>query len=310
MATRSSRAHRAAFAAAFVAALSFDGGDALAYCRTSSCPDVGTSQVCTPDGGADCGIPLAWKSGCVGFSLQKDASAKVPFATIESAMKQAFDTWMNATCPGGGKPRILVSEGSSVECAAHEYNQEGGNANIVLFHDDEWPYDGSTNTLALTTVSYDIETGEIYDADMELNSAQTNFTTSETQVEFDLLSIVTHETGHFLGLAHSATTDATMFAAYVQHDLGLRTLSDDDRAGICTIYPPGAALSSTCDSTPRHGFSGVCGGAIEGTGCCTVAPGSHTGDAGSATVLGVLGVIGALARRGRRATRGREGARR
>ena len=230
---------------------------AAAFCRTSSCPSIGTSQVCTPQGPGDCGVPLFWARPCVGWSLQKDASAKVTFTQMEHIVTTAFHTWTTAACPGGGAPQMSVVEAQPVLCAKHEYNQAAGNANVILFHDAKWPYEGSPNTLALTTVTYNLDTGEIYDADMELNSADNQFTTGDSNVVFDLLSIVTHETGHFLGLAHSPDLDATMFPAYTPMTTKLRTLSPDDVAGICAIYPSGKNACA-CDLTPRHGFSAKC----------------------------------------------------
>ncbi len=276
---------------------------ASAFCRTSSCSQ-GTGAVCDPPQSTDCGKPVFWPKPCVQYSLQEDASKQVPLDTVRSIFKTAFDTWMNAPCSAGGNPRILVTETEPVACDAHEYNQTQGNANIMVFRDDQWPYGGSKSTLALTTVTYNIDTGEIYDADMELNSANTTFTTTDTNVVFDLLSVVTHETGHFLGLSHSAMLSATMFPDYMEGDTSLRVLDADDIAAICTVYPPGEPVLATCDSTPRHGFSSLCAAdqASEEGGCCSVAPGAPRGGA----LGGALSAVAALllaARRSRRQSR-------
>ncbi len=131
------------------------------------------------------------------------------------------------------------------------------NANIITFRDDGWPYVGGGNTLALTTVTYHLKTGEIYDADMEINSFDVALSQGDDDVSFDLLSIATHEAGHFLGLSHSSDHDATMFADYRPGTASLRDLSQDDLDGICAVYPPGEPIKG-CDPTPRHGFSALC----------------------------------------------------
>ena len=208
----------------------------------------------------DCGTPIAWPSPCVEYSVQQDASKKVTFAQTQQIMASAMAQWTGAACTGGGTPHIQVTEGAPAVCAQHEYNQTAGNANIILYHDDVWPYEGSDNTLALTTVTYDLDTAVIYDADMELNSADNDLTLGDTNVDFDLLSIVTHESGHFLGMAHSHDPTATMWPVYNEHTTNLRKLSADDIAGICAIYPPGGAICA-CDPTPRHGFSAECASA-------------------------------------------------
>ena len=52
---------------------------------------------------------------------------------------------------------------------------------------------------------------------------------------YDLQAILTHETGHFLGLAHATEATSVMYAFYRQ---GAIDLTEDDAAGLCSIYPP------------------------------------------------------------------------
>lgn len=233
------------------------GGPAGAYCRTTtaSTPTF-EGHVCTPAQPDDTGIPLYWGMPRISYSLQREASEDVPLESARSAVRAAFDTWMAAECDGGEPPRIELVEATTAECALTEYNKECGNANIILFRDTSWDDDASR--LAITTVSFDTESGEIYDADMALNSELWQFTTTGTGTGIDLLSVLTHETGHFLGLAHSSVPEATMTATYSPPQVeDLRSLAEDDRAGICAIYPP-APVAESCDSTPRHGFSPLC----------------------------------------------------
>jgi len=168
---------------------------------------------------------------------------------------------------------------------------------------------------------------------MALNSALWHFTTGDDGIVVDLLSVVTHETGHFLGLAHSLNGDATMFRSYAPSTDTLRDLTDDDRSGICAIYPP-APIGADCDSTPRHGFSPLCaadqtgpapaapagddcccmgsavcvvGGCVEPEcGCAT--PGAPAGDPGVPAVLALALAALGRRRRARAARRRRRGA--
>jgi Matrixin len=298
-----------ALGAAVLAALA-GPSPAAAYCRTSVCPGVGTASVCAPAQANDCGIALFWRSPCVGYSIQDAASRQVSLADTEGLFAQAFDAWMQADCGEGRTPRLRVSYMGPVECGAHEYNQKKGNANIFAFRDDEWPYPGSSNTLALTTVTYNLDTGEIYDADMEINSADVQFSFGDTGATFDLLSIVTHEAGHFLGLSHSADRDATMFSDYRPGSLSLRDLTPDDSAGICAIYPPGEPLK-TCDPTVRHGFSPLCADDqpleedVELSGGCACALSAPSGERGASLSLAALAAV-VLRRRARPRRDGRE----
>ena len=68
----------------------------------------------------------------------------------------------------------------AVDCHKAEYNQESGNANLFMFRDDSWPYENPLDTLALTTLTYNVETAEIFDADVEVNTAEAKFTTSRS----------------------------------------------------------------------------------------------------------------------------------
>jgi hypothetical protein len=294
---RNSRLGGAALVVLTFGALVAMASRADAYCRTSVCNGQ-TASVCTPETPDDCGIPLYWPVPCVGFSMQEDASGQVPLDVATDIMRTAFSTWISAFCGAESHPNMEIYDQGPVACNQHEYNQEQGNANIIMFRDDGWPYGGGNATLALTTVTYNLDNGEIYDADMELNSAQTPFTTGDENVEFDLLSIMTHEAGHFLGLAHSALSDATMNRNYKQHTTNLRDLSADDIEAICDAYRPGATPIN-CDPTPRHGFQSMCANPPPGkAGCCSVAPGAPVGDANAVTAL-ALGALLLAARRSR-----------
>jgi hypothetical protein len=301
----SPRLARAVVGLAAAATLALGAARADAYCRTASCPGGVTGARCTPALDTDCGVALHWPSPCVSFDLQKDASAKVSLDAATAVFHQAFAAWTNSTCAAGGNPRMELVDMGPVDCDKHEYNQQQGNANIIMFRDTSWPHSGAGSTLALTTVTFNLDTGEIYDADMELNSAQVDFTTGDTSVDFDLLSVATHECGHFLGLAHAQLPDATMYADYKQHSTALRTLSDDDVGAICAVYPPGDAIPSSCDATPRHGFSSACAGANppsqSSNACAAVAIGSDRPAGAAGLVLLGLAALAAGSRRRRSA---------
>ena len=156
--------------------------------------------------------------------------------------------------------------------------------------------------LALTTV-WSRHCGEIVEADVEVNadtSASSNdFMWADLDVTtvnggyHDLQNALTHEMGHFIGLDHTcgpaaatvgevddldqpvpdcsqatvAETEATMYPSAQPGDLSKRTLSPDDRNGLCAIYPLGTNPVTCGDSTSSS------------AGGCAVAP--TAGDAGA-----------------------------
>ncbi len=300
----------------------------LGYCRTTTCAQAAPPEECVPgqiiDSCQMAGIPLYWSGTCVSFSVQKDGSKSsgVTADQLQAVLRASFDNWQNVACPTGGKPSISVETYPQVECAEPRYNPSAPNQNVWIFRDDDWPYSG--NNLAQTFVSFNSQTGEIYDVDVELNSYAKEFTLTSSSEGTDLLSIVQHEAGHFLGLANSSVYEATMWPVYSGGADG-RTLESDDVAGICATYPPAATPPITCNAEPRHGFSTKCqetvdagtvdagnvdasavdagnvegrGGVSDGSACTVVAAGSNGTRRGVAVVAALLGLgIASLTRR-------------
>jgi len=102
----------------------------------------------------------------------------------------------------------------------------------------------------------------LFNAEIEINSHDHTLTTSASPAPgaFDLQTILTHEAGHFLGLAHATNDHAVMYAYYAQDS---RELSADDTAGICTAYPPqsGAGVLSCRLAASQSGARPVAIGA-------------------------------------------------
>jgi hypothetical protein len=237
----------------------------FAFCRTTTCDDPCEFDLDT--GCAIGGIPIAWPTRCISYSVQTDVPSSIGLEAATVAIDSAFLTWQTAACIGtGAPPTISVSNAFGPATCNHvEYNRAQGNANVIMFRDESWDYVDASKALALTTVTFNVKTGDIYDADMEINTPLLG--TSLPGLgggAYDLQAVVTHETGHFLGLAHSEQAGATMLYTYGPR---MRSLADDDVAGICAIYPP-ARPAGVCDPTPRQGFSAQCAmDPTAGSGC-------------------------------------------
>lgn len=270
---------------------------ASAFCRTTSNGSFVSSTAKPCD---DKGSPLFWATSCVGYSVQRAASVQVDLATARKIIADGFAEWsahdclatIGATCSGAaaGKPALKAQDLGPVDCADVEYVQNGSNANIVVFRDGVWPNDGVA--LALTTVTYKIEGGQIYDADIEVqsNPAQVKLGVSDPVAAdaYDLRSILTHEIGHFLGMAHTqaGNATATMFERYRAGQTFMRDLSDDDACGICNAYPP--TRKAACDPTPNGGLANACDTTDPKTkGCGCSMPGAGETSGGAFVALGL-----------------------
>lgn len=290
---------------AFVAALAcLSPGTASAFCRTTT--EALPANYNPSRGCYDSGLFLYWRNACVSYSINAAGSRNVSYDEAKRVIDGAFATWMAAQCADtGAPPGITVSSAGAAECTEVRYNVDSGNQNLVVFRDDTWPYSDPNSTLGLTTVTFNAETGEIYDADMELNASGKNLSVSDEVPPngFDLASVVTHEAGHFFGLAHATSTTSTMYASYKPGSAALRTLSPDDVAGLCAIYPDSATrivsptatgqtetlAAEACNPDPRRGLLSVCyEPPPEESGGCNAAGGSTPGALAGLVVLAGL----------------------
>jgi LPXTG-motif cell wall-anchored protein len=289
-----------------------------AYCQTTTCdPD---KDSCTKDsnGCPTSGSPLYWPDQGVTFAVDSEGSKAlgITYEEAEKAVERSFQAWISAECKVDAGPLGVVTRHPSIGvvplgvsyCKNVEYNYpkkndervRAPNANIIVFRDgpkESWTHSDEDSTLALT----------ILDADIEVNSTDGHeLSTSDTEVTDDLQSILTHEVGHFLGLAHSQAKGASMNPEYRVHlgDTTFRTLSPDDQAAICSIYKPQEADITDCTGEgPRFGFSRTCGvqKQADASWLCAYSPHAGSNSASLFGLAGSLGVLGAsLLRRRRR----------
>jgi hypothetical protein len=222
----------------------------------------------------------------VTYQLEQQASAQISFDEATSILDRSFAKWAAAICPGGDASdhpalsfkNLGPTDAGDVTCDGAA--QCDSVPHVILFLDQSWPHNDTSNTLALTTIHYGTETGHIYAANTEINSAQHKLSTSAGAPAgaFSLEPILTHEAGHFVGLAHSQVNTAVMYAFYGSETIAL---TPDDVSGVCAIYPP---------TTPQPA-----------SGCsCAMVGGENKLAAWAALSLGTLVIVAAQARRRQR----------
>ena len=268
--------HRVALA--WVAAV-LGTGEAFAYCRSRTVRESACGEV-DERGCSTCGKVLFWRSRCVGFSLQEDASRQVSYDAATRAVAAGFARWATASCDGG-TASIDARNLGPVSCSAVGFNTRAANQNTITFRDGAWKPDDEAalpgglrgETIALTTTSYSTRTGELVGADMEINSSQFAFSATGEPAAgaFDLEAVITHEAGHFLGLAHTPDRAAVMYAGGEPGRTLQRDLKLDDVSAICDAYPAsglrnvdvqtdasGAVPAIACDPLPANGLTTTC----------------------------------------------------
>ncbi len=241
---------------ALAAALAFSGM-ADAYCRTTTVPIPPgydpTVNGCIPDG-----TPLIWPAMPVTYQIEQEASSQVDLAQATTIFDRSFAKWSEVACsavdptlhPDISFRNAGPTDAGFSDCEAGPCGFTAEDApHVILFRDTVWPYNDVANTLALTTVTYGVDSGHIYVADTEINSTAghtISVTTPPPSDAYSLEAIMTHEAGHFIGLAHSATETAVMYAFYQPDAVAL---TEDDANGVCAAYPVPGPVTGGCSAS-------------------------------------------------------------
>lgn len=255
---------------------------ARAYCLTTTRLEfVPTAeQPCDPQG-----QPLFWANRCVDVWVRDPASVQVDVTTARRLLSDALARWAAVRCPAdtatcsgasGDAPSIFGREAGSTRCDTG-YVRGGSNASVVAFRDSGWTHD--PGTIALTTVSFRLDTGEILDGDIEVESDPHVLelsTDGPGQTRYDLASILTHESGHLFGLAHTQAShdEAVMRPKYVAGDTTMRTPAADDICGLCVSAPPSRTLACAPNTPPACDVTPPATSEHHGCGYARVASGS------------------------------------
>jgi matrixin/uncharacterized protein DUF4214 len=162
-------------------------------------------------------------------SLQNPPANIKAGSDVEGAARRALRRWADA-----GNLTFNVTVGSQ-----QLVGDDG--INLISVSADNAAFVGADGRTGRARVEFDPTTGVISEADMAINPNRP-FSTDGTHNTFDLESTFVHEIGHMLGLDHSGIVGASMQPRQVANFLDLkqptpRTLSDDDIAGIRSLYP-------------------------------------------------------------------------
>ncbi|MEM6732632.1 MAG: matrixin family metalloprotease, partial [Myxococcota bacterium] len=188
------------------------------------------------------GASLSWGTREAVFTFFEGGTSDINGLDEFDTIRDAYAVWENlVTAPTDNCVPVGASTDfrwvedpvrSNVDRVGFNFIDETNNENLVIFRDDRWPYPGREDRdLALATVTFNRVTGEILDADMEFNTANTQYTNRELQPVTDLLNTAVHEIGHHMGLAHvpndgtPANINSSMFGSAAPGETKKRDLN-------------------------------------------------------------------------------------
>jgi hypothetical protein len=247
-----------------VVSLSISPNPVFAY-KVTVDTETGTTEVYQPN-------------SCFHYSVNYQGSDNVLLDDLLDIVNASFSAWQQVNCSFF---HFVETEPTSVDRA--EFNQNKGNVNLLVWRETEedWHVDQNhnTNTIALTSVTYDTNTGDMLDADIEFNGAYFDFGNAENPGSSDIVdlqTVITHEIGHTIGLddLYDAIDSAsTMYGMDIHRSDGSpttdkRDLAEDDIAGLCYLYP--------ANEDPEVCNEPVCGLDLDGTSTTCVGKGSSS----------------------------------
>ncbi len=250
---------------------------------------------------------LWWQGGSVVTFQQSTTGNPAPPGSPDTVFAAVTASWTSWQAIMNACGSLTINEGPHTSDRTVGYNQGSpNNANVVLFRQrtcsvpagdpcltdstcgntyDCWDHD--SNVIALTTTTYDKNSGRILDADIELNGRDQSgttgfiFTTVNSPrcpvpayncVAADIQNTATHEFGHAIGLDHTGYRDpqdgllSTMNPSAAMGDLTKRRVDSGSRQFVCDVYPKGRAASQDCtvsasstNPTSRSGCSAMPG---------------------------------------------------
>lgn len=197
-------------------------------------------------------VTIHWTVRTIPIAIRSPGSRTVDPTTTQALIEASFLAWESSRCSDLAFEYRGVVDGTT----------EPREVSQVIFQQSGWVDEGrDPSAVALTTMTYGKLDGDIRFGVIEVNEELFQFADARQGcadgASYDLGAVVTHEAGHFIGLAHTRVVPEgdvrapTMTAVVVPCDDQFRSLETDDIEGLCFIYPAGRE-ARLCATLPRQ----------------------------------------------------------
>lgn len=257
-----------------------------------------------------CLVSVHWTQRTIPYVIRHPDTSRYDETQATSAVMEGLRQWSDVPCSDVDfEPLGVLPPGAP---AATD--------NEIIFQADVWEFDPAA--AGVTKVFYNTANGEIVKAVLNINERDTTIvtTTSSCTSGHDLASVITHEVGHYLGIAHpceyaALITDEpacpinvdcvdlissfepgrlpTMWPTIDECDDQLSTLENEEIGALCYIYPAASADRQCYQIPDSSGGESI----VKNTafGC--------TSTSGEPALLLLLGLIAMQAKRAARRRR-------
>jgi hypothetical protein len=189
---------------------------------------------------------VVWESNYVRFRLHEGAAPGISQESVAQLVDQAFATWSAPRC---------TNIAFELDGTTDQESELGDGSNTIQWLRTGWKGRGyNPDAAGITEIEYEkTEDGvwHIVEADILLNANHHEWTVGiGAEGQRDVLSVLTHELGHAIGLAHPCEPDGALQAPdcangdfdetdtmFPEYHPDQSRLTDDARDGVCFLYP-------------------------------------------------------------------------
>lgn len=193
----------------------------------------------------------------VPYLMDRDGSDDVPLGDALAAIQAALATWADVPCS-----RLSYTYAGETDLDVAVDGQ-----NVFLWIESGWIY--GEEAAAATSLWIPVE--EERTADIAFNGEGFSWAIEpEAAISYqtlDIQAVATHELGHFSGLGHTMSSVDTMYFSWRPWP-GQRSLSADDKLGLCALYPE---LADECTDPGQCPAGESCDVYAQGRLCSTTA---------------------------------------